>query len=103
MRTMDTYVRGKIGEDRWLRPGNTVAYLALEFWDRRQDTKLTVGACIEAGEGKGSSGDRMYFILAEALDPALFLRDGRELARGELKQLLKTTRGGDRFDQVAAT
>src|SRR5215470_8774071 len=99
-RTLDTYVRGKIGEDRWLRPGNTVAYLALEFWDRRRDTKLTVGACIEAGEGKGSSGDRMYFILAEALDPGLFLRDGRELARRELKQLLKNRRGARSFDHV---
>jgi uncharacterized protein YPO0396 len=99
-RTLDTYVRGKIGEDRWLRPGNTVAYLALEFWDRRHDTKLTVGACIEAGEGKGSSGDRMYFILAEALDPGLFLRDGRELARRELKQLLKNRRGARSFDHV---
>src|SRR5215475_11207705 len=99
-RTLDTYVRGKIGEDRWLRPGNTVAYLALEFLDRMHDTKLTVGACIEAGEGKGSSGDRMYFILAEALDPGLFLRDGRELARRELKQLLKNRRGARSFDHV---
>jgi uncharacterized protein YPO0396 len=33
-RTLDTYVRGKIGEDRWLRPGNTVAYVALEFADK---------------------------------------------------------------------
>ncbi|HMB26525.1 MAG TPA: ATP-binding protein, partial [Blastocatellia bacterium] len=99
-RTLDTYVRGKIGEDRWLRPGNTVAYLALEFCDRLHDTKLTVGACIEAGEGKGSSGDRMYFILAEALDPSLFLRDGRELARRELKQLLKNRRGARSFDHV---
>jgi uncharacterized protein YPO0396 len=99
-RTLDTYVRGKIGEDRWLRPGNTVAYLALEFWDRMHDAKLTIGACIEAGEGKGSSGDRMYFILAEALDPGLFLRDGRELARRELKQLLKNRRGARSFDHV---
>src|SRR5215813_6303723 len=99
-RTLDTYVRGKIGEDRWLRPGNTVAYLALEFWDRMHDAKLTIGACLEAGEGNGSSGDRMYFILAEALDPGLFLRDGRELARRELKQLLKNRRGARSFDHV---
>src|SRR5690349_21536284 len=30
-RDVDTYVRGKLGEDRWLRPGRTVAYVALEF------------------------------------------------------------------------
>jgi hypothetical protein len=97
---LDTYVRGKIGEDRWLRPVNTMAYLALEFWDRMRDAKLTVGACIEAGEGKGPSGDRMYFILAEALDPGLFLRDGRELARRELKQLLKNRRGARSFESL---
>jgi hypothetical protein len=34
-RNLDSYVRGKIGEDRWLRPGNTVAYVALEFSDRQ--------------------------------------------------------------------
>jgi len=99
-RTLDTYARGKIGEDRWLRPGNTVAYIALEFTDRTRDAKLTIGACIEAGEGKGSSGDRMYFILSEAIDPNLFLRDGRELTRRELRQTLKSRRGARSYDHV---
>jgi uncharacterized protein YPO0396 len=100
-RTLDTYVRGKIGEDRWLRPGNTVAYVALEFTDKTRAAKLTIGACIEAGEGRGSSGERMYFILTEPIDPDLFLRDGRELARRELKQLLKGRRGARCFDHVS--
>jgi uncharacterized protein YPO0396 len=99
-RTLDTYVRGKIGENRWLRPGNTVAYIALEFADKTRDSKLTIGACVEAGEGKGSSGERTYFILSEAIDPDLFLRDGRELARRELKQALKNRRGARSYDHV---
>jgi len=99
-RSLDTYVRGKIGENRWLRPGNTVAYIALEFTDKTRDSKLTIGACIEAGEGKGSSGERTYFILSEAIDPSLFLRDGRELARRELKQALKNRRGARSYDHV---
>jgi uncharacterized protein YPO0396 len=99
-RTLDTYVRGKIGENRWLRPGNTVAYIALEFTDKTRDSKLTIGACVEAGEGKGSSGERTYFILSEAIDPDLFLRDGRELARRELKQALKNRRGARSYDHV---
>jgi uncharacterized protein YPO0396 len=99
-RTLDTYVRGKIGEDRWLRPGNTVAYIALEFTDRTRDAKLTIGACVEAGEGKGSSGERMYFVLSEAIDPSLFLRDGRELTRRELRQMLKSRRGARSYDHV---
>jgi len=99
-RSLDTYVRGKIGEDRWLRPGNTVAYIALEFTDKTRGSKLTIGACIEAGEGKGSSGERMYFILSEAIDPGLFLRDGRELTRRELKQALKNRQGARSYDHV---
>jgi uncharacterized protein YPO0396 len=99
-RTLDAYVRGKIGEDRWLRPGNTVAYIALEFTNTIRDSKLTLGACIEAGEGRGSSGERMYFILSEAIDPGLFSRDGRELSRRELKQLLKNRRGARSYDHV---
>src|SRR5262245_12063473 len=99
-RTLDTYVRGKIGENRWLRPGATVAYIALEFTDKTRDSKMTIGACIEAGEGKGSSGERTYFILSEGIDPSLFLRDGRELTRRELKQALKNRRGARSYDHV---
>lgn len=100
-RTIDTYVRGKIGEDRWLRPGNTVAYIALEFTAKIQGAKLTVGVCIEVGEGKGASGERMYFILSEGLNPSVFVREGRGLSRRELKQLLKNRRGARSFDHVS--
>jgi uncharacterized protein YPO0396 len=100
-RTLDTYVRGKIGEDRWLRPGNTVGYIALEFATADRATCLTIGVCLEAGEGKGSSGDRTYFILPEALDVNVFAPQQRALARRELKNTLKARRGARSFDQVS--
>jgi uncharacterized protein YPO0396 len=100
-RTLDSYVRGKIGENRWLRPGNTVAYIALEFSDRlREDKRTIVGVAVEAGEGKGGSGERTYFILSEAFTPDLFTPDGRALPRRELKQRLRNRRGARTFDQV---
>lgn len=42
----------------------------------------------------------MYFILSEAVDPNLFLRDGRELTRRELRQMLKGRRGARSYDHV---
>ena len=95
-RSLDTYVRGKVGEQRWLRPGNTVAYIALEFRD--QDNAVTLGVCIEAGEGK--SPEKMFFILAEALDENIFVVNGRELTRRELRKSLHARRGARYFDAV---
>lgn len=47
-RDLDSYVRGKIGEGRHLRPGNTVAYVALEFTDSSSATGQVVSrsACV---------------------------------------------------------
>ncbi|WP_165774642.1 ATP-binding protein [Candidatus Viridilinea mediisalina] len=95
-RTLDSYVRGKIGETRFLRPGNTVAYIALEFSAATQ--QVTLGICIEAGEGQ--STQRTFFIIPAALDPALFLVEGRPLTRRELRQALKGQRGARTYDQV---
>lgn len=97
-RTLDSYVRGKIGEGRWLRPGNTVAYVALEFSEKGRGDKATLGVCIEAGEGK--STERSYFILPEALDRGLFVVDGRPRPRRELKQALRNRRGSRVFNQI---
>lgn len=97
-RTLDSYVRGKIGEGRWLRPGNTVAYIALEFTDSISTKQTTVGVCIETGEGK--STERTFFIINDALDTDLFLQDGRPLPRRELRQSLRNRRKARTFDQV---
>ncbi len=98
-RNLDSYVRGKIGEGRWLRPGNTVAYVVLEFCDRSSEKYVTLGVCIEAGEGK--TPERLFFIISDALDIDLFVPDGRPLPRRDLKQALRNRRKARSFDQVS--
>jgi len=97
-RNLDSYVRGKIGEGRWLRPGNTAAYIALEFTDRTSTNKVTFGVCIETGEGK--TPERSFFIVPEALDRGMFVVDGTPMARRELRQTLRNRRGAKFFEQV---
>jgi hypothetical protein len=46
---LDSYARGRLDEDNWQRPGNTVSYLAVEFTNTDNDTKSTFGLCIETG------------------------------------------------------
>src|SRR5262245_31545127 len=95
-RTLDSYVRGKIGENRYLRPGNTVAYVAVEF--ACGDAHTAFGICVEAAEGQ--SPERTFFILPEPIDPALLVPSGRPLSRRELRQTLRSRRGARSYDQV---
>jgi uncharacterized protein YPO0396 len=97
-RTLDSYVRGKIGEARYLRPGNTIAYIALEFSAPARDTHVTLGVCVEAAEGR--SPERTFYILSEALDPGLLTPDGRALTRRDLRQVLRGRKGARTYDQV---
>ncbi|MBX0328596.1 AAA family ATPase [Oscillochloris sp. ZM17-4] len=97
-RNLDSYVRGKIGEGRYLRPGNTVAYIALEFTERSRGTVVTVGACIECGDGR--SAERTFFILGEGVDRELLIPGGRPRTRRELKQELRGRRGARSYDTI---
>ena len=105
-RGIDSYVRGKLGEDRWLRPGRTVAYVALEFTNTEarsevassRKSSVTLGACIEAEQGHPP--DRSYFILPDKLDPELFTPGGLPLTRQQLRKTLRDQKKGQSFDQV---
>ncbi len=97
-RTLDSYVRGKMGEGRWLRPGNTVAYIALEFADSKRNEYVTCGVCIETGEGKTT--ERTFFLITDALNLDLLVPEGRPLPRRELRQTLRNRRKARTFEQV---
>src|SRR5258708_3463914 len=87
-RNLDSYVRGKLGEDRWLRDFDTVGYVALEFATPDRLTTVTAGVCIEASPK--ASTERAYFLLSEPLDPSLLVPDGKNgLSRRDLKKALK--------------
>lgn len=89
-RNLDSYVRGKMGENRWLRDFDTIGYVALEFATPDRQTALTAGVCIEASPKNPTSADRAYFLLSEPLDPQLLVPDGKHgLSRRELKKALK--------------
>jgi uncharacterized protein YPO0396 len=92
-RTLDGFVRGKVFETKWLRPGGCVGYIALEFTDTKTGKKITLGCCIEAAEKFGKNGERAYFILQEGFDQALFIPEGRALTRSELKKALQRRLG----------
>lgn len=97
-RNLDSYVRGKIGEGRLLRPGDTVAYIALEFSDKVSRAQVTLGVCVEAG--KDRTPERTFVIVPEALDVSLFMPDGRERSRRQLREVMRQRRGGRSFDHV---
>lgn len=98
-RSLDSYVRGKMGEDRYLRPGNTVAYLAAEFRSSQSEKALTIGVCIEASPQK--SPDRSFFIINSEYKSNFFFSDGFARTRRELKVYLKNHKTPARvFDHV---
>lgn len=98
-RTLDSYVRGKVGEDRYLRPGNTVCYVALEFTSQTGGAKTVLGACIEAAPQKPA--ERSFFIVEGALRDSLFFSDGFPRTRRELKPYFRSLKPPARvFDHV---
>ena len=97
-RTIDGFVRGKVGETRLLRPGNCIGYIALEFTDTQSETSIVVGCCIEAGESIGPNGERTYFILHDCLDTSLFVWEGQPRTRSQLKKILQKERSGRYYD-----
>ncbi|HEY0734838.1 MAG TPA: SbcC/MukB-like Walker B domain-containing protein [Herpetosiphonaceae bacterium] len=97
-RNLDSYVRGKIGEGRLLRPGDTVAYIALEFSDTVDRRQITLGVCVEAG--KDRTPERTFVIVPDALDVSLFMPEGRERSRRQLRDAIRQRRGARSFDHV---
>lgn len=100
-RNLDSYARGKLGEDRYLRPGNTVSYVALEFCSSNDgvESSFTAGVCIEAGPQR--SPERTYFIVKEKLDREFFLDGKAPRPRRDLRSLLRRRPRAQAYDGVA--
>ncbi len=95
---VDAYARGRITEDKWQRPGNTVSYVIVEFTNTLTNGKTTHGLCIETGPRLPI--EMTWFSLAEGLNPATFVTKGRPLPRIELKPLLRNWRGARYFEKA---
>lgn len=63
-----------------------------------KDMRTTLGVCIECAEGR--TPERTYVILTGTLDPSLFMIDGRERSRRELRQALRARPHAHAFDTI---
>jgi hypothetical protein len=95
---VESYARGRMGEDRWLRTGNAVSYVILEFTETLDGGKTTCGLCIETGPRRAT--EYAWFILPDALNPKSFVTTGRPLPRLELRALLRNWRGARHFERA---
>ncbi len=95
---LDSYTRGRLTEDKWQRPGNTVSYVSAEFTNTANNAKFTLGLCIETGPRL--TPEITWFILNEGLNPTTFVTKGRPLPRIELKPLLRNWRGARFFEKA---
>lgn len=87
------------------------ACVALECADTRRASRLTLGACIEAGDGSNPTNQTnttdeqtsplwMFFLFPSALDPEVLAPEGQALSRPELRQVLRSLRDAHTYDQV---
>jgi uncharacterized protein YPO0396 len=99
-RSIGTYTLAKIDEV-YLRNNNTVSYIVLEFTDDMNQDKQSVGVCIETNADR--STERTHFLLAEALNPDLYVVEGIGRDRRSLRPILKSRRSPAIFDQNEIT
>lgn len=75
-RTVLAYVRGDTrsnGDKRYLRTGEVVSYIAMEFWSPVEQSHLVVGVCIESANETSQRGS--WFICRDAgIDDMNFVR-----------------------------
>ena len=95
---VESYARGRIGDDHWLRTGNTVSYIILEFTEALNSNKITCGLCVETGPRRTT--EYAFFVLPDALNPKSFVTTGRPLPRLELRALLRNWRGAKHFERA---
>lgn len=72
-RTLDSYIRGKLGLEgkEYLREGDVVAHVALEFHNEDNDAYEVLGAAVEAG--KNSSPSQFFYKADHKLDESWFI------------------------------
>lgn len=73
-RTLEGYVRGRIGAENkeFLRNGDVITHIALEFFDEQSKQYATIGSILELPKG-GQLKERLYLIENISIHDGLFL------------------------------
>src|SRR5690606_3629196 len=73
-RTLEGYIRGRIGAEKkeFLRAGDVISHLALEFYDEQSKKFTTIGCILDLPKG-GTLKERFYLLDNVSIHDGLFL------------------------------
>src|SRR5690606_18956126 len=90
-RTLEGYVRGRIGAENkeFLRPGDVISHVALEFYDEQNDQFGIIGVILELPKG-GTLKERFYLLDNLNIHDGIFLDKKKPRDYRSMKAYLKT-------------
>ena len=89
-RTLDGYVRGKIGAENkeYLRTGDVITHIALEFYDETKKTYSIIGAVLDLP--KNSSLKQRFYLLEEiSINEEMYISKDKPRDYKQMKEYLK--------------
>lgn len=77
-RTLEGYIRGKLGGEnkQFIRPGDVITHIALEFFDTRDEKYSIIGVVIDLPQSS-SLKERFYRIKNTRIDEDMYIEDKR--------------------------
>lgn len=96
-RTLESYIRGKIGAENkdYLRKGDIVSHVALEFYDEVNKTYNIVGSVMDLPKNS-SLKERLYLLENVAISEEIFVENNKPRDYKNMRDYLKTV--GVEFD-----
>lgn len=90
-RTLEGYIKGRIGAENkeYLRNGDVITHIALEFYDEQAKTFAIIGAILELPK-TGNLKERLYLFDDVSIHDSLFLDKKYPRDYKSMKQYLKT-------------
>lgn len=79
-RTIESYMRLKIGVEgkEYLRNGNVITHVALEFYDTISRESSVIGVCLELVKGNNKASERFYQLLKCKIDDSYYLANSED-------------------------
>src|SRR5690554_8160620 len=90
-RTLEGYIRGRIGAENkeFIRPGDVITHIALEFYDEQRDEFGMIGAILELPK-MGTLKERFYLIDNLNMHDGIFMEKNTPRDYRSMKAYLKT-------------